>query len=197
MTDEPRDLIAEASRGHAAAIETLLQENLPALRAFVRLRSGRTLRARESTSDLVQSTCRDLLQHMDRYQHQGESNFRRWLFTTALRKMRNRYEYHVAARRDPAREVASLQEWSGDDAAMAAHYQKLSTPSQGLMQREDMDRLETAFEQLPEHYREVITLSRIVGLSHQEVGESMGRTPAASRGLLHRALAELTDLLKS
>ena len=57
-------------------------------------------------------------------------------------------------------------------------------------------RVERALAELPEHYREVITLSRVVGLSHKEVAESMGRSEGATRVLLHRALGELADVLE-
>lgn len=45
-------------------------------------------------------------------------------------------------------------------------------------------------------YREVITLSRVVGLSHSGVAGSMECSEGATRVLLHRALVELADVLK-
>jgi RNA polymerase sigma factor (sigma-70 family) len=47
----------------------------------------------------------------------------------------------------------------------------------------------------PENYREVITLSRVVGLSHREIGEQIGKNEGAVRVLLHRALARLGRLM--
>ncbi len=78
MTGERRDaLVDRASHGDPIAIDALLEANLPALRAFVRLRMGPTLRAKESASDLVQSACREVLEGLDRFQFQGAENFRR------------------------------------------------------------------------------------------------------------------------
>ena len=57
-------------------------------------------------------------------------------------------------------------------------------------------RSELAFETLPEDHREVISLSRIVGLPHKEVGEQMGRSEEATRQLLRRALAGLAVALE-
>jgi RNA polymerase sigma-70 factor (ECF subfamily) len=62
--------------------------------------------------------------------------------------------------------------------------------------RERIARLEAAFDRLPADYREVITLTRIVGLPHREVAEAMGRSETASRMLLYRALAELAAELE-
>ena len=53
----------------------------------------------------------------------------------------------------------------------------------------------TAFAQLPEDYREVITLSRVVGLSHGQIASQLGKSEGAVRVLLHRALARLSGLL--
>lgn len=184
-----QEVVDSASQGDAAAVATLLERHLPRLRAYIRLRMGPQLRARESASDVVQSACREVLEHIDRYRHRSEANFRRWLFTTAARKVRDRVDYHKAEKRDVGREI-SLQD-SAAHAAVAAVYADFITPSADLDMRERVARLEAAFDRLPEDYREVITLTRIVGLTHREVAEAMGRSEPASRMLLYRALAEL------
>jgi hypothetical protein len=55
--------------------------------------------------------------------------------------------------------------------------------------------LEAAFDELPEHYREVITLSRIAGLSRAEIAAHMGRSEASVRNLLSRALVVLAEAM--
>ena len=95
--DDLGQTVDSASRGDATAIERLFADNLPRLRAFVRLRMGPELRARESTSDIVQSACREILANMGRYRYQGAAQFRHWLFTTAQRKLSNKLEFHRAA----------------------------------------------------------------------------------------------------
>ena len=64
------------------------------------------------------------------------------------------------------------------------------------MGREAIDRIEAAFDALPEHYREVIVLARIVGLPHREIAERLGKTEVAVQGLLTRALVKLSGLLQ-
>ncbi len=184
------------SDGDPEAVEALLARHLPGLRAYVRLRMGPELRAKESASDLVQSTCCEILQHMDRYRHRGADNFRHWLFTTALRKVKNRLAYYHAGKRNVALEVGEPRDPRRDE-SLAALYQTLSTPSRRLMRRERIEQLEAAFDNLPEAYREVILLSRIVGLPHEEVARATGRTAQATRSLLHRALAKLAENLEA
>ncbi len=187
MDEESRKLVESASQGDEVAIGVLLEKHLPRLQAFIRLRMGPELRAKESAGDLVQSVCRDVLQNLERFQYQGETNFRRWLFTTALRRIKNKVEYYRAAKRDVGREGNPREDY----VTISQIYENLVTPSQELMGRERAEQLENAFQSLPEHYQEVILLARIVGMSHQEIAASMGRTESSTRSLLYRALAEL------
>lgn len=173
--------------GDERALERLIGAHLPGLRAFVRLRLGPTLRAKESGSDLVQSVCREVLQHMDRFQHHGEGAFRAWLYTTALRKISNRAEFYAAAKRDTGREQHASD--------LGGVYRTLATPSQHAMGREALERIEAALDTLSEDHREVIVLTRVVGLTRAEVAERMQRSEASVRSLLTRALAELAEEL--
>jgi RNA polymerase sigma-70 factor (ECF subfamily) len=154
---------------------------------------GPQLRARESMSDIVQSVCRELLTHQDRFQYPDENGFQAWLFTAARRKIANRARDLERDKRDAGREIAGLDE-SGI-AALGAAYARISTPSGQALRAEEINRLEAAIDQLPEEQREVITLAHLVGLSRAAIGEQMGRTEEAVRALLHRAKAKLSILL--
>ncbi len=184
------ELMTRAVSGDATAREELLLQELPRLRAFIRLRTGAALRARESTSDLLQSVCREILADLGKMQFQGSAAFRHWLFKTAEHKIIDRARHHEALRRTPSRseDVA--------DSVLRETFGTLITPSREAAAREEVLRLEEAFAKLSPDHREVITLAKIVGLSHREIGEAMDRTEAATRMLLFRALAELSDLVQ-
>ena len=70
------------------------------------------------------------------------------------------------------------------------HLQQRPALSAGLLQR-----IERAFEQMPEEYREVITLAHLVGLSRAEIAQQLGKSEGAVRVLLHRALARMSSIL--
>ena len=59
--DESLPFIAKALGGDAAAIDSLLGMHLPGLRGFLQNRAGDLLQGKETVSDLVQSTCREVL----------------------------------------------------------------------------------------------------------------------------------------
>ena len=44
---------------------------------------------------------------------------------------------------------------------------------------------------LPEEYRQVVTLTKLAGLSRAEVAAEMNRSEGSVRMLLHRAVAQL------
>ncbi len=169
------------------AVNDALTNFLPELAGYIRRRTGGTISAKESSSDLVQSVCREIYQHLDRFQHGDEKAFKQWLFRTAERKIIDRHRYYTAGRRDAGRESPADAEADG-----ARHR---VTPSRYAMAREELDRVQAALTELPPHYREVIVLARILDLSHAEVAERLGKTESAVRSVLHRALAEVAKIL--
>ena len=166
---------------------------MPALRAYVRLRAGEVVRRQESNSDLVQSVCREVLTHASRFRHPSESAFRRWLFTTALRKIVDRRNYHMSEKRGAGRAVRPAEE-SAERALLEA-YSSFCSPSQDASVREEFSRIETAMDELSDEQREVVTLAHLVGLSRAEIAEQLGKSEGAVRMILHRGLARLGVIL--
>ncbi len=194
MPDDPSEmLLARASKGDGSAIEGLLERHLPGLLAYVRLHAGALLTQRESCSDLVQSVCREVLEDMAGFEYRGEGQFRKWLFAKAASKIVDRHRYWLAEKRHPAveRRVADGDS-SGDALSLPASF---ASPTAVAIGNEDLARLERVFADLPDDYRTVITLAKIVGLSHAEIANDLGRSEAAVRVLLHRALARVGWLI--
>lgn len=199
MEPDEQTLIDEVAKGNMQAVDALLDRHLPGLRAFIRLRMGPTIRARESCSDLAQSVCREVLQHMDRFQHPGENAFKHWLYATALRKISNRHEFYTAGKRDAYLEVraeSSSTHTTADEVRLADAYKSLISPSREVLAKEYIHHIEEAFDSLPEDYREVVILSRFVGLSRADVAKQMNKTEDSVRNLLHRALSRLAEILE-
>ncbi|MEM9383184.1 MAG: sigma-70 family RNA polymerase sigma factor [Planctomycetota bacterium] len=203
--DDPREtarLADAAAAGDAEAVEALLDRHLGDLRAFVRLRAGALIRARESNSDIVQSVCREVLQNMERFQHPSEAAFKQWLFRTALRKLSNRRDFYLAERRDVLRETPIARGGDGSEGGVAESrlfdaYRSFTSPSHRAVVREEIEKVEAAFDQLGEQEREIVTLAHIVGLSRAEIAEQVGKSEGAVRVTLHRALAKIADLVAS
>ena len=172
-----------------------LEEHLGVLRAFIHLRLGRALRAKEETQDLVQSVCREVLAEVPPREMRGSSGFRKWLLQAAENKIRDRWRHWRREKRDPAREV-DLDSTRAADGETACQLASWITPSRQAASREELARLEKVFCELPADYREVIVLARLQGWSHERIAAKLGRTELATRTLLSRALARLALALE-
>lgn len=179
------ELYARAATGDGASLDELLARYLPQLHAYVRVRLGAELRARESSQDVVQSVCRAALSERGRFDFRGEEAFRAWLFTTALNKLRDKHRWHHGAGRDARREAPDV----AVDALVAS---SMGSPSQDAMAAERNRAVHEALAVLTEDHREVITLARLVALPHRVIAEVMGRSEEATRQLLGRAMVQFT-----
>ena len=203
MSGSQRRLFDAASRGDPRAVEELLEMHLPALHAFVRLQAGHAITAKESCSDLVQSVCREVLQDVSGYQYRGDAAFKSWLFKTALHKIIDRNRFYSRDKRDVAREArgpvgdAGSRLPDAEAVDLLANYGTFWTPSRDAIAREELTRIEQAFQCLEPQYREVITLCRVAGLSFAEAAEASGRSEGSIRGLLARGLARLARRLSA
>jgi RNA polymerase sigma-70 factor (ECF subfamily) len=192
-----RDLLATARAGDSKALESLLVPHLAGLTSFVRLHGGTAARGRETAADIVQSVCREAVAGIEKLRGEDEAAFRCWLYAIALNKVRDRYDYHRAKVRDIRREEPMILDSHVDDHEVLSCYASFESPSKEAIVKEELARMEAAFDQLPEDHREVLSLTRIAGLSYAEVGERLGKTEGAVRQLVYRARARLAGLLAS
>ena len=189
VSDDIDGRIRRLAQGDADALEELLVTEYPRLRMFVRLKSGAVVRSLESSTDLVQSVCREALRDAAAGDFEDEAAFRQWLYTVTLNKIRRKTEHYRAQKRDVARDVG-LDAVEGDP-TLAQSYAATLAPSHVATSKEAIARIEAAFDELPDDYRDVITQVCIVGKSHGEVAMEHGKNEVAVRKLLSRARARL------
>jgi RNA polymerase sigma-70 factor, ECF subfamily len=193
MADADSSPFDRADRGDREALDELLVRYLPQLHTFVHARLGSALRARDSSVDVVQSVCRQLLAASEKFEFRGEDRFRAWLFTAALNKIRERHRRAHADKRDDQRDGGAFDAADASSLAAIAH---MLTPSQDAVGRETATALAAALAELSEEHREVITLARLVELPHAVIAEVMGRTEPATRQLLARGMVQLALALR-
>lgn len=186
MPESTLDLVQAASRD-PAAIEQLLVRHLPQLQGWMRLRMGPVLRSRETPEDLVQSVAREALAELGDFEWRGEAAFRHWLYTRAQHKLQDRIKFFGAQKRDPRREQSAPE----DSRTLLDAYASLCTPSRDLQAAEALAAIENAFDDLPEDYKEAITLYRLCGLDYGEIAVRMQRSEGAVRNLVYRGLSRL------
>jgi RNA polymerase sigma-70 factor (ECF subfamily) len=197
--DNREALVETVSHGDKPAIDKLFERHLAALRTHVRLRSDSLLRSHDSCSDIVQSVCCDVLEHLADFDYHGEDEFEAMLLRKATFTIIDRLRYLTRRKRDVRREVpldsSGQDSWITDADAVRRHGLAVASPPQVAIRHEMMEKLDAAFARLPEEQQKVFVMSKMMGMSHDAIARSMGKTSLAIRSLLHRAFVRLGRIL--
>ena len=175
-------LLERARAGDLAALEHLLVEVQPQLYRF----SLKMCRHTEDAEDVLQDSMMTLARSFRDFR--GASSLSTWMFTIARSfciKKRRRSKYA------PQTEE-SLE-------ALPAGADQLRTSDLGPEDRAELteawEQVHAGIQRLAPDYREVLVLRDIEGLAAREVAEIVGISVSAVKSRLHRARAQLRDLL--
>jgi RNA polymerase sigma-70 factor (ECF subfamily) len=167
------------------------------LRLLARLHLDHRLRGKLDPSDVVQQTLLQAHQALGDFRGRGEAERRAWLRQILARNLAHAVRDLGRAKRDVSRErslEAALDASSARLEAWLAAEQ--SSPSQQVARNEQLLLLAEALADLPEAQRDAVELHYWQGRSLAEIGQELGRTPAAVAGLLHRGLKQLRGRLQ-
>lgn len=171
-----RELIERIRAGHTLALDALLDGYWTLLVTY----SARILGSWDAAEDVAQDAFVRIWERREEWKLEGSVRALLYRITRNLaldeRKRRDRRTTWINNRRGEAPHIA--------------------TPSEHLQGTE----LEAAFERavaaLPERRREVFLLARLHGLSHLEIGETMGIASQTVANQLSAALADLRNALE-
>ena len=189
-----KHLVTLAKEGDPSAVDQLCRIYGERIRRIIRLRIDRKLRPKIDSVDVVQDALVQALAGLENFTYKNEGDFLRWLSRIAENKLRDILDKFHADKRDIRREIpfrkieANTEGGSfGIDGPL-----QTTTPSVLFSRKEQFDRLERAIDHLKPEYRDVIFLSRIERLPHEEIALRMGKSKGAVAMLLSRALVALT-----
>lgn len=182
---ESTDLLRAARRGSPDALGEVYARYGGRLLAFIRMRMGRTLRARVESRDILQSALLKSFQHLDQFEGEDGASLMRWLVRIAENEIRDQADFQHRLRRNIA--VTDPLDGAAGDVPVSLR-SALST----VLMNERYEQLGAALEGLDSDYREVIVLRKIEERSFREVAARMGRSEDACRMLLARAMVALT-----
>lgn len=112
------------------------------------------------------------------------------LFTTWL--------YRVATNAAISRQRSRARRWSHETDADGEVLAQMSSPASTeavVGARIELQAVDDALSTLPEHYRSVIVLRDVYGLTMEEVAQQLGITETAAKVRVHRARKRLRDML--
>ena len=180
------ELLGRIQGGDREAWDEVWRRHHDQLLLTIRSRLGSGLRAHLESADVFQSVALDAFRAVDRFEYRGKGSLVHFLNKLVLNKIRDRADHFGAAKRAGGTALT-------DTMLAAVPAPGSGAPAAYLDPR--YERLERAIAALPEDLREVLLLRRIEGLPSAEVAEMLGRTDAAIRKSLSRAVARLTLLL--
>lgn len=175
MTTLTRTLCDQAHAGDRRAYDRLFALHADRARMFIRARLGGKLRQAADSEDVLQEAYLAAFRDFGNFAWTDESAFSKWLFRIADNRIRDIADREGAQKRQ-------VVELPVDDP---------TGPVTAADRREQRDRLSGAIAKLTEEHREVVLLRYFEGLSAEETGVLMNRSPGAIRKLAARALAEL------
>ena len=193
-----QELVALAKEGDKSALNHLYRIYAERVRWMVRFRMSKKLRSKLESMDLVQDTLIHAFSGLDNFTYKNEGDFVRWLSKIAENELRGNLKKFHTDKRDIHKEVRldNSGPTTGDGFVKTPGPIDATTPSVIMSRKEDLDKLEKALDELKPEYREVIVLTKIEGLSYEEIGVRLDKSSDAVRMLATRAMAALAAAFK-
>jgi RNA polymerase sigma-70 factor, ECF subfamily len=189
------DMIRLARDNNADSLGRLLEHYRAYLRILAQRQIGSPLSRRVDASDVVQQTFLEAQHDFQRFRGVTEPELVCWLRRILDRNVVEAIRNHtLTAKRAIGREQPLGRR---GDATVA--WQKLSaaqsSPSQRAMQGEAAIRLAQALEKLPDDQREAVRLRHLEAWSLDRISQHLGKSLAATAGLIKRGVQNLRDRL--
>jgi len=198
FSQKTRHLIVLAKEGDPSALNQLYSVYAEKIRWMVRFRMGKEIRSQLESMDIVQDALIYVLNRLDNFTFTNEGEFVRWLSKIVENELRCSLRKLHADKRDIRKEVRLDKDKRTTEGGHLGFNEPIqnTTPSMVLSRKEDLVKLEKAMNRLKPEYREAIVLTKIDGLSYQEIGQKIGKSSDAARMLTTRAMAELTIIFR-
>jgi RNA polymerase sigma-70 factor (ECF subfamily) len=195
MTSSGTDLlrlIERAQREEPGALDRLLDSYRNYLRLLARTGLDASLQSKADPSDLVQDALLKASQRFGQFRGTSDAELAGWLRQILARCLADFVRRYRGEGRRAGREMSLDQLLDRSSKAMAQVLATDGTSPSASAERRDLGVvLSDALARMSEDHREVLVLHDLEGLSWDEVGRRMGRTPNAVRKLWARALYEM------
>jgi RNA polymerase sigma-70 factor (subfamily 1) len=184
------DIIGKIKSGDEQAFSFLFEKYRPRLAVIIHYRLSPEQRRAIGVDDILQDTLMKGFRDFDQFTYQSPGSFLRWLsriadhVITDLIRSQGRQKRH-------ANEMLQFRSESNPNGPEPVDSM---TPSRLLAENERLTSLLQTLDALPEDYRRAILLTKIEGLSTQEMSEHLGKSREAGALILHRALKRFRQL---
>lgn len=164
---------------------------------LARTHLGPQQQARVDPSDIVQFTLLEAHQKQDQFQGSSQDEMAGWLRRMLSFNIADAFRALKTHKRDVQRERSLDDTFDNSCSRLNVWLEAVQTsPSGQATRNEQLVRLATAMETLPDTQREAIELHHLHGMTLVETAAAMDRTAPAVIGLLRRGLSRLRELLQ-
>jgi RNA polymerase sigma-70 factor (ECF subfamily) len=188
----PNQLLERALRGDREALGRLLEAERMTLHRLAQRQLEGRIAARVDASDVVQQTFLDAYRSFPQFAGQDARELVAWLQGILDHKVATAIRDHTLLQK---RNLGREQSIDDSQAGGAALKQELdaghSSPSQKALRGEEAERLSQALTALPADQREAVRLRHLEGWALADIAQHLGRTPAATAGLIKRGMQAL------
>jgi len=181
LPESDQALVAQSQRGDRQSFEELVRRTARLIYSRAFLETGDAHRAEDLTQETLLIAWRKISQLTD------PAGLRPWLMTILHNVIVD------AARHDFRRKRRGK---FGDPDAMLRLADDSPTPAQTTQSNDERDRALAVLRNLPEEYRQVLTLRYIAGADYDEISRQLALTNGSLRGLLSRGLELLRKRMK-
>ena len=186
--DADVQLMLRFQKGEVGAFQQLFQKYSPSVVNFASHFLGNRARAEEIAQEVF------LQVYRWQTKYEAKAKFSTWLFKIAHNHCLNEVrkgEYRVSVE-----SIGPQEDAEGDERERQLPDTNLHKGEDILAAKQTARRIEKILRRVPETQRTALMLSRLEGMSYQEVAEVLGVTEKAVKSLVFRATQSLKDGLK-
>lgn len=186
------ELLRRARGGDGQALGRLLDAQRNALHRLAERQLDNRLAVRVDASDLIQQTFLEAHRSFPQFAGRDARELAAWLQGILGHKVAGAIRDHLVLQKRSARRERSLDDSHGGQGALRQELDAgASSPSQKAIRGEEEQRLAEALTALPEDQREAVRLRHLEGWALADIAHYLGRTPAATAGLIKRGMQAL------
>lgn len=184
------ELVESAREGDMQAFDCLVLKYQDMIYSY----SYRMLRDPETAREITQDVFMRAYRYLNGFR--GDSKFSTWLFTIASSTCKNALSYYGLRARHAAETHRSDDDEDGAPTSLVERLPDTTSAPDIEMERSELaEVVRAAIEELPEHYRKVVTLKDINGFAYEEISEILGCRVGTVKSRLARARLMLRESL--
>ena len=187
----PEQLLEQALHGDREALGQLLEAERTALHHLAERQLEGRIAVRVDASDIIQQTFLEAHRSLPQFTGQDLRELAAWLKGILDHKVASAIRDHTLLQKRNLGRERSMDDSQGGASLKQDLDAGHSTPSQKAIRGEEAERLSQALAALPADQGEAVRLRHLEGWALADIAQRLGRTPAATAGLIKRGMQAL------